>query len=236
MHIRFMLLTTALAVVFLASAQAQDHSGSKSLLLSRPMGQDPVRVVKVLEGTTELKGDGREFPSQRAWETVFDAGDDWLQNLSFFVKNVSTKNITYLEVFCSLFETADWQAEIAKHKTLDNPILGQARNAVGWRPEHALYSRIQGKAREPDSKRRPSFLLKPGGEFMISLEDPKDYQSLRSQIEARTPMSNVNACDAEIGTVFFDDGTMWQSHHYFRAAEEPGKWTMVSVEDWIQEH
>jgi hypothetical protein len=233
---RFVPLVTALALAFLASAWAQDHSSSKALLLVRPMGQDPVRVVKVLEGATELKGSGHEFPNRYAWETFFQAGDDWLQDLSFFIKNVSTKNIVYLEVSCVLSETADWQAEIAEHKTLDNPILGQASNRIGWEPEHALYSRTLGKNREPGSTRRPAFLLKPGGEFTISLEDPQDYQSLRSQIEARMPMSSINACNADVARVFFDDGTMWQgaNHHYFRAADEPGRWAVISFDDWVQ--
>lgn len=33
---------------------------------------------------------------------MFDAGDDWLKDVSFVVKNVSKKKITYLEVGCAL--------------------------------------------------------------------------------------------------------------------------------------
>ena len=134
-------------------------------------------------------------------------------------------------VYCTLFETADWQAEIPKHQT--EPILGQANNAVGWRPKHALYSAIHGKVGTPDSTRRPAFILKPNEEFTISLEDPQVYGSLRSHVEERTSMSNVNACQSGVAMVFFEDGTMWQrDHHYFRAAEEPGKWTVTSFKDW----
>lgn len=137
-----------------------------------------------------------------------------------------------MAVACVLAESADWQAEIAKHQTIDNPILGQASHEVGWRPEHALYSSLTGKQREPDTTRRPAFTLGPGQEFTISLEDPENYESLRTRVGTRTAMSNVNACNAQVSTVFFEDGTMWQGHHYRRAGDEPGKWTTISFGDW----
>lgn len=218
-------------VLLCASVRAQKP---RTLLVERPLGNDPIRIVKVVEGTAELTGDGNHFPNRHAWESVFSAGDDWIRDLSFVIRNVSNKNITYVAVSCVLSETADWQAEIAKHKTIGNPILGQASHEVGWRPEHALYSTLAGKQREPDSTRRPAFTLGPKQEFSISLEDPEKYESLRSSVEARTLMSNINACNGQVSAAFFEDGTMWQDHHYRRAAEEPGKWTTISFEDWAQ--
>jgi len=229
MRIRLVLVASALTALCGASALAQ---GPKTLLIERPNGNDPIRIVKASEGTTELVSDGRHFPDQRAWESVFNAGDDWVKDLSLVIRNVSHRSIAYLEVSCVLSETADWQTEIANHKSPENPILGQASNVVGWRPEHALYSTLRGKAAEPDSTRRAAFKLGPKQEFTISLQDPKNYESLRSTVEARVPVSSMTACNSQVSTIFFDDGTMWQGHKYRRPAEQPGQWTTISFEDW----
>jgi hypothetical protein len=190
-----------------------------------------MRIEKVIEGTTELKDDGHQYPNKWAWETMFDAGDDWLKDVSFVIRNVSKKKITYLSVSCALFETNDWQVEFKKHSTPDNPGLGQASNVVGWRPKHALYSVRTGLAVQPDSDKRPPFELAPGHEFTIALQDPPGYAALKSSVEARQPMSTVTACDAQI-SIFFEDETRWEDHQYRRAAEQPGRWTTISFDEW----
>lgn len=217
------ILTLGVAVVcfYCASALAQ---GTKTLLFDRPMGNDPIRVLRATEGTTELQRDGKRFPNRYAWEATFNAGDDWLKDLSFTIKNVSDKTITYLEVYCDLFETSDWAKELAAHSTPANPGLGQANNTVGWRPEHALYSPRLGRMSAPDSTRRPAFQLAPGQEFTIPLQDPRTYSDLKSEVEARKPMSAINACNAGLGAIFFADGTQWQSHHYLRPTDQPGRY------------
>lgn len=187
-----------------ASAFAQ---GSQAVLVDRPLDNDPIRVVRVTNGTTELKNDGRQFANPHAWETTFDDGDDWLKDLSFTIKNVSDKKITYLEISCALFESSDWEKELAAHSTPASPVLGQASNVVGWRPEHALYSVRLGHSSSPDKDRRPAFELLPGQEFTIALQDPKTYTDLKSTVEAKQPLSTINGCDAGIGTIFFEDGT-----------------------------
>jgi hypothetical protein len=227
MHIRFLLFVVTLAVFFCGFVLAQSP---KTLLVEGADGNDPIRIVKAAEGTTELTSDKHRFPNQHAGESTFTAGDDWIKDLSFVIRNVSNQNITYAAVFCNFLETADWRTEIPKHAT--DPILGQANNPVGWRPQHALYSSVQGKVGTPDSTRRPAFILKPNEEFTISLEEPQVYEALRSHVEKRTPMSKVNACQSGVAMVFFEDGTMWQGHRYYRAAEEPGKWTVISFKDW----
>jgi hypothetical protein len=212
-----------------ATALAQ---GSRTLLIDRPNANDPIRITKATEGKEELKSNGSHHPNQRLWESTFNAGDDWLKDLSLTIRNVSGRKIVYAEALCNLYETSNWEAEFKKHSVPDNPLTGQISNAVGWRPEHALYSTIRGRKGQPDSTRRPPFELPPGQEFTIPLEDPQNYANARSLIEAKEPLSSVTACAGEVSTVFFEDGTMWQDHHYRRAAEEPGKWKTITFEDW----
>jgi hypothetical protein len=224
---RLLALAAASTCLCCASALAQ---GTKTLLVDRPLGHDPIRIMRAMDGTTVLKSDLKQFPSHFAWEAMFDAGDDWLKNISFVIKNVSAKTITYLQVDCTLHETNDWQAEIAKHHTV--PTVGRASNRVGWRPKNALYSPITGKLHKPDADERPAFELAPGQEFTIALEDPQSYPSLKSQIEAVEPISAVTACNSGIGDIYFEDGSRWNQHQYWRATDQPGGWTTIPFDEW----
>lgn len=224
-------LTDDKTLIRTAYANPNDEGqSSKALLLSFPSGHDPVRIVKVMSGTLELKSSGRKYPNTSVWETFFDGGDDWLTNTSLRVRNVSTKTITYLEVSCILQESSDWQAEIAKHHGV--PVVGHASNAVGRRPEEALYSTRSGRKLTPDT--RPAFELAPGQEFAISLEDPQSYPALKSQVEQTEPMSSATACNGGIGTIYFEDDTKWHGMgNEYSKPVGPGQWVTISFEQWL---
>ncbi len=212
-------------------AQGGSGIGSKTILIDRPLSNDPVTIVKVMEGSTELKSDGQVFPDRFAWEARFSADDDWLKGLSLLIKNTSGKKIVYLAVGCHLHESGDWQAEFARHRTPDTPLVGQTSNRVGRRPDQALYSVSLGRRLKPDTA--APFELFPGQEITIALENADDYPALVSRIESKEPISSVTACNGGVGQIFFDDGTQWQGHHYLRAdPDEPGHWSRTSFEEW----
>lgn len=200
---------------------------TKTLLFMRPVGHDPIRIVRVMEGMTEVQSDGKEFPNKLVQEYALIAGDDWIKDLSVVVRNVSNKTITYISVNGNLFETADWQAELAKHKMVSIP--GQVNHEVGWRPEHALYSLRTGKMRPPDSTLRPAFRLAPRQQYTLSLADQESYDAVRGSVD----MATINAINGGI-SLFFEDGTKWEHFNYYRADQEPGKWTRISFEEWSQ--
>jgi hypothetical protein len=228
MRLRLILWFHILLVIGLAPAWAQSAAGTgtKTLLITGLLrASDPVRI-KVMNGATELKSDGRRFPNNHAWETTFNAGDDWITDLSFWIKNVSAKKITCVIIFSGLFDTPFWQDETqSKH-----PGLGIVQNRIGQRPEHALHT--DGRSFPPDAD--PPFELSPWQEFTMVFENPQDYPTLKAHIETWGPISNVTAVDGGIVTVFFEDGTKWVSvsHSYSRPAEQPGKWTKISYEEW----
>jgi hypothetical protein len=204
----------------MASAQ------TKTLLVDQPLGTDPVRIVKVMEGPTELKRDEQRYPNKYAWEATFDAGNDWLKDLSFVIKNVSGRKIVYIGMGSMLHETGDFVGEIARQTS-----VGTLSNAVGQRPEQALYSLSMGRRLKPDT--RPPFELAPDEEFTIGPENPDDYAASKSRIEEKQPMSSVTACNAGISQVFFEDGTQWHAHRYLRAdPDHPGRWIAVSFKEW----
>lgn len=222
MHIRRILLLASIPLFsgYMASAQ------TKTLLVDEPLGSDPVRIVKVMEGATELKSDGQRYSNKYAWEATFDAGDDWLKDLSFVIKNVSGKKIVYMGMGSILHETGDFVGEIARQTS-----VGTLSNAVGRRPDQALYSLSLGRRLNPDT--RPPFELAPDEEFTIGLEDVDDYTALKSRIEEKQSMSSVTACNAGISQIFFEDGTQWHGHRYLRTdPDHPGRWIAVSFKEW----
>ncbi len=226
-------LILASALLFSLPAVGQVPTAqTKTLLVDLPLHNDPVRIVKVMEGTRELQSDGHQFPNEYMWEGSFEAGEDWLKDISLLIRNVSTEKITYLGISCALFESSDWKTELSKHSTPANPLLGQATNIVGWRPESALYSLRSGRSVRPDSERRPAFALAPEQQFTMLLEDPQSYSDLQSSVEVRQPMSTVTACDTQVFDVFFEDGTRWSEHRYLQAAGEPGRWRPISFDEW----
>jgi hypothetical protein len=222
------LLFHALLAICLAPAFAQNaaEAGTRSLFIyGLPCTNDPVRI-KIMDGATELKSDGRSLPNVCSWETSFNAGDDWITNLSFVIKNVSVKKITCIIIFSVLVDAPFWREESQPKPQA----LGFTQNRIGQRPEHALHSGQH--TLPPDTN--PSFELQPGEEFTMPIEDPKDYPALRTRIEKRLPISSVTALDSQAVTVFFEDGTKWISanHSYNRPAAQPGKWTKISYEEW----
>ena len=230
MRIRLVLLLGLIS----AGMSAQS---TKTLLIDRQLNSDPVRIVKVTAGTMELKSDGTRFPNKYSWQAVIDnATEDWLTGLSLTIQNVSTKKIVYIGVACNVAETANWQEEIARHSPTYSKSpeagLGTVNNRVGLRPEAALYSPSLGHKLHPDPD--PAFELAPGQTYTIPFEDPSYYPSLKSSVEERKgSMSSVNACNGGISQVFFEDGTQWQGHRYYRAdVKSPRYWVGVSAEEW----
>ena len=228
MRIPMVLLIPILLASCRAPSRAQSASATNTKILfiqGFPLANDPVRI-KVMDGATELKSDGRALSNRLAWETTFNAGDDWITDLSFVVKNVSAKKITCIIIFSVLGETPFWQDE-SQSKI---PLLGFIQNRLGQRPEHARYA--SGRALPPNTD--PPFDLAPGEELTMSMESPNDYSEFKAHIERDRPISKVTAIDGGIVTVFFDDSTRWISinHSYSRPAEQPGEWTKISYEEW----
>lgn len=192
----------------------------RTLMVDRPSGKDPIEIVKVMEDGTDLQGDGREFPNRYIWEATFHAGDDWIGNISFRVKNVSSKSIVLVGVQSILHRTGDILGEMANRAQT----VAVAVNTVGRRPEHALYSTALKRSLVADS--RPGFELAPGQEFTMPIQDPALYPALKQRA------GEVSGCNSSITTIFFSDGTKWEGHAYFRPAEQRGAYSQISFEDW----
>jgi hypothetical protein len=215
MRIPLVLLSFVLLSDCLCPAFAQSATRARTILIRNvSRANDPIRV-KLMDGATELKSDGRSSPNDSFWKTGFEANDDWITHLSFAIQNVSGKKITCIIIFSVFPETPFWQGD---KQPVSAKVLGFAQNRVGRRPEHALHS--GDRTFHPDNG--APFELAPGEEFTMLIEDPN----------RRVPIPNVTALDTGTITVFFDDRSKWVSvnHRNSRPAVEPGKWTKNSFE------
>jgi len=230
MRIRLILLFHILLAICLGATLAQDASETGTKTLSIPglvaRANDPVRI-KVMLGATELQSSepvpARFVGNFNAWETSFDAGDDWMTELSFVIKNVSPKKITCITILSNLLEAPYWQ-----NGSSPKNVPGWSQNRVGQIPEQALHA-----ARIPPRNDAP-FELAQGEEFTMPIQDPEDYPALKAHIEKKLSISNVTAMTAVV-TVLFEDGTRWLSinHSYSRPGEQPGDWIKISYEEWV---
>jgi len=112
----------------------------------------------------------------------FSAGENWLQNASFRVKNVSNKEIVYIEIDINFPETKSSGNEMSY------------RLKFGHRPA------------AHDSNRALSF--KSDSEMILGLT-AENYDRLVKFVEERQQFSTLSNATIRIGFVIFADGTAW---------------------------
>jgi hypothetical protein len=194
-------------------AQNIAETNLRTLHLFRSHPHDPVAIVKLMRGAVEIQPD-----------IPFEAGDDWLKEISVVVRNISTSKITYISVAAHLPETGDG--------TKESPRVGGG-NAVGKKPEHAMYSALTGERRQEAAA--DPIDLEPGKDLAMPLIAERDYTTVKSLIEATHALSTIRTCDVWVTTIFFDDGTKWAPTNYWRPQEaKPGAYISIPFEDWLQ--
>jgi len=201
---------------------AQDEAGKgKTVLINKLHRLDPLEVDRVLE-------DGRDVapvePSEDdlIWVRVnpngpvrgrqfrdafkFQAGDDWLRNLSLVLKNRTSKNIVYVGLKLKFPQT----------KT-EGPVVEQSF-AYGRIPGAVAYNGSGEKL--PQGSDRP-ILLAPGQQMTLSLAGHDS--EIREGLERLQPFSSISLCYIRYD-VYFEDGTAWWLGRYGAPdPAQPGK-------------
>jgi hypothetical protein len=145
--------------------------------LSRPE-REPVIITDVKLGTRPVN-----------LNVPFDHDDDeWIKNLSFKVKNHSSRTVTYVGV--DLFFSDDTTGAPAMVRQL----------RFGQRPLNP-------------NPRDGVLSLKPGDSLDVSMQT--QYESLKKFIEMKQPIGRVNKTMIRIYLVFFDDGTKWDLGNFY---------------------
>lgn len=188
-----------------------------------------VRRLTIVKYPLELSTDYKNKPVDAKWNTfpdtgfrtqVFEADSDWLPNVTFKLKNVSDKRITYIALFLTFPETANEPTHAGLN--LPSPQQSNTRQGPGM---HQIFVGI-----DPEQKfKRPALSLKPGETLEVSLapEYPRILTLVRLldfQIE------QVNQMEVEIHSAFFDDGTLFQAGMlYKRDLKDPHHWITLGL-------
>jgi len=149
--------------------------------------KDPVKIVSLSAANKPVKIDEN-----------FDAGDDWLRGTQLRLRNVSNKEIVYVEVQFNFPETRSSGHEMSFRAERGNmPGLPVANTPLAF---------------------------KPGDEISITFSD-EEYQGLVQFLEPRTKVANLNKSDLKIGFVVFADSTAFGTGVWFKAnPNRKGSW------------
>jgi hypothetical protein len=132
----------------------------------------------------------------------FDGEIDWLKGLTVKVKNKSDKTITWASILFTFPETR-----------LTGPIMIEF-----------LFIGQRSDMRTPN----PPLELKPGEEIELSLES--HFDSIKTLIQSRHRLDEVNNVDIEVSEVMFDDGTLYSGDNIWKPNPDttsPPKWLKI---------
>lgn len=157
---------------------------------------DAVKIVRISEGGMEVLP-GR-FLEPYLPGKPFQAGDNWLRDLSITLKNQTSKKIAFVWV---TFIFPQDESNIFEGHIYWELMLGQP-------PANTLGTFNHPREVIPKGTGRP-LNFAPGQEMTISLGDY--IGPLKARIEGWKPFASVNKCIIAVNHVYFDDGMRWSN-------------------------
>lgn len=183
-------------LVVYVSAWTNPRTQNKKKTISRW----PTRLVYPVE-ITELKTEGKAVKA----DEEFEGDTDWLQNLTFKLKNKSDKTITFIVLDIDFPETrAVGDGRISEHQIT---LGSDPENKSGHPPLHFL----------------------PGESMEVPLAS--EYKEIKTLLGFRLPLDNVTNVLVRLHQVMFDDGTLWSSGNLYRRNPDPNaypKWIQIN--------
>jgi len=173
---------------------------------------DPVVITKITVGGARVQAGRFVKPSSVARDplTPFDAGDDWIQNLSIHLFNRTTKTIVAVDVNLGFLDTGN----------AAQPPRGRVLN-LGRLPDPASFDRT-GRFRAQPPGRLP-LDFGPGGTMVVALGDYID--GIRSTLALDMPPAAVAHLRIDVICSYFADGVRFGGGGYSEPdPQNPGKW------------
>jgi len=184
-------------VVERVQAQDSPSSQSKFVEIEPDIPIEAVRVVKITVGGQAVTP-GFFNPRKGPSGAPFQAGDDWLKEMKFTVKNGSLKTLVQLT----------WSVYFPEAAATGYPVAQQVQ--LGRIPENVFLA-IGGRQGDNQGGRQP-LDFRPGQEMVMSLAPYAD--DLRRRIEQHQAFSSVHICYINVGSGFFPDGMHWLLSKY----------------------
>jgi len=174
---------------------AEGQPGAKSVVIYPENRWDAVRISRIADAGQDILP-GRYIGPPYLPGRRFLAGDHWFDDLSFSLKNRTSKKIVCLE-FSFIFSEDD-----------------SAENSATWWLTLGEIPEISFGAFNPPWDNVPTGTGKPlqfapGTEMTVSLAG--FAQTVRAWVEERAhPLASVRTCALLVATAYFEDGMRWE--------------------------
>jgi hypothetical protein len=181
------------AVIAKASPPPPQRSDEKVIERKR-FAREPFQFGELSVGKVKIAPNAK-FSARSLAETSGGQVDDWIENLSFTIKNISTKRMIYINVELDFPETG-----------VGRPLMVFNQLALGIPPQTPAESRskFEPLALEPDDKITFSFSpdrLRIAKQFLAS----NHFQ-----------LGDLNRMNVRIDDIVFDDGMRWAQGYDYR--------------------
>ncbi len=173
---------------------------------------DPLLIAEVMFGTSEVQC-GLMANSRELQPVVsFEAGDDWIRNVTVQLYNHTNKTIVFAQIEVSFPQLGDGTPQHPKR--VYNITLGQIPPTV------AINGRTGQPLRQNTNSKPLSFA--PGETILLDLGAYLDQ--LKSAVEGLMPWEQINQIAIRRQSVYFPDGIKWNLYYEAPDPERPGKY------------
>jgi hypothetical protein len=220
-------------------AQGNSSESTKTLIVDGLYRTDPIEVMKVLCAGNEAQPGACSKEDDSKWILIFDGGhypergpavgaiayrlqsdDNWLSNLSFVLKNRTSKRIILVAITIVL--------PLAR-PSHDGPPYAKGVQGFPFGQLPAVWVNTRHGDRLPATTKNP-IRFDPGQEMSFTLADRKNF--LDGLVARAQPLSESTLCRVRI-RVFFEDGLDWREGDYYKPdPERPGE-PMLMDQDYF---
>ncbi|HEV2492315.1 MAG TPA: hypothetical protein VG204_04510 [Terriglobia bacterium] len=174
--------------------QVDDGPGAKSVVIDPENRWEAVRILRITDAGQDVLP-GRYIGPSYLPGRRFLAGDDWFKDLSFTLRNRTSKTIVYLG-FDFIFSEDDSSVNAASFFMN----LGEVPKITygAFHPPEDNVPKGTGKPLQ----------FAPGEEMTVSLAG--QAEAVSAWIEERVhPLASVKTCALLVGDAYFEDGMRW---------------------------
>ena len=203
-RLRRVVLSSAFVVACAGAAFAQ--AASPVVVENGPFPNYPVELVAV-----EVAGKTHEFAPGRPGQFLasFEAGEDWLRQLAFRVRNKSDKAVVNVTLYGSL-------------GTGEEGSIPLGIDALyGRELDDSAYT---GRAPKGEPRR-----LAPGEAAEVRLSADEYEKIVRYVATKSRALADYRKVRMDVREAYFEDGTVWSSGSVYRIdPADPRKWTLLA--------
>ena len=134
--------------------------------------------------------------------TPFQAGSDWLQQMTISLVNRTNKTIVFGAISLQFLDAGDCRTQPCRAYTIR---LGQV-------PAINNYSARTGEPLKPDHPERPPLNWEPSQTIVVHVSD--SLAEIKDALLSLSPVTEVTRVAVHIGPFFFNDGMRWNLGFY----------------------